>query len=324
MKLSDWIMQFIVKQGVDKVFFLPGGGAMHLVDSLGKCKELEYVAALHEQAAGNFAEGYAQFRGLGICLTTSGPGATNAITACAACYTNSSPVLFISGQVQRQDLKSEEQRFNGVQEIDIIEIVRPITKYCRRLMDANNASITFGLAVHDAISKRQGPVWIDIPLDVQAQDTDNEVKQVIPFQSFNRFDVEMVQDYFLGAKNKVVLFGHGATLYRDVVHNFVHKYRSLHPMVTWRAIDLFDAPRPGVLPSSPQANKDLQDCDLLLCIGARLDLEMVGFNYQNFAPKAVKVIIDIDRSELDKLPEDSSWVKICTDAGYFMSELLDE
>lgn len=319
MKLSDWVWQFVAKQGVKHVFVLAGGNIMHLLDSLGSNKELTYVPLLHEQAAGFAAEGYAGFNGLGVCLVTSGPGGINAITACASAWCNSSPVLFISGQVSKNDIKSEDQRFNGVQEIDIIEIVRPITKYARRLMDADNAMQTFGLAVYEAISKRQGPVWIDIPLDVQAEETTCEIKKVTPFNLFERFDVEMIQDYIDNAKHKVVLLGHGISMYREVCYKFLKKYRSLHPMVTWRAIDLLEAPRPGIL-SAPEANKELQECDLLLVLGARLDQETIGYDYSNFAPKAIKICIDIDPAELAKLPDD--WVKINTDCEYFMEQMF--
>jgi acetolactate synthase I/II/III large subunit len=318
MKLSKWVWEFVAKQGVKHVFMLPGGGAMHLVDSLGSNKEIQYVPMLHEQAAGFAAEGYSQFNGLGVCLVTSGPGATNAITACAAAYCNGSPMLFISGQVSKQDLKSEEQRFNGVQEIDIIEIVRPITKYARRLMDADNAMQTFGLAVHEAISKRKGPVWLDIPLDIQAQETTCEIKEVMPYSYHNPFDVEMVLDAIDNAKRKVVLLGHGATAHRDKTIAFLKKYRALHPMVTWRAIDLLEAPRPGML-SSPEVNKELQECDLLLVLGARLDSETIGYSYDNFAPNAVKIVVEIDPAELAKLPDD--WLKINTGCGYFVEQL---
>jgi len=323
MKLSDWVMAFLVRQGVKTAFGLPGGGAMHLIDSIGRNEELQFVNTLHEQAASFAAEGYANFTGLGVCLVTSGPGGTNAVTGCAGAYCNSSPVLFISGQVGTGDIKSDDQRFNGVQEIDIIEIVRPITKYARRLMFADNAMATFGIAVHEAISQRQGPVWVDIPLDVQAQDCPCEIRQVIPYSYHDDFDLEMVMDYIIEAKKKIVLFGHGAAIYREDVRNFVHKFRALHPMLTWRAIDLFDAPRPGML-ASEGANKELQSADLVICIGARMDKETVAYRYDNFAPKAVKIVVDIDRSELDKLPENSSWIKICTDAGYFMRKMLGD
>jgi len=319
MKISDWVWAFIAKQGVRHIMLLAGGGAMHLVDSLGRNKDLTYVNFLHEQAAGFAAEGYAQYTGLGVCLVTSGPGATNAISSCAACFVNSSPVLFISGQVSTTDLKAEEQRFNGVQEIDIIEMVRPITKYCRRLMNPENTMATFGIAVHEAISQRQGPAWVDIPLDIQAADTTCAIKQVIPYQYYDDFDLEMVLDYIDEAKKKVVLIGHGAAIYRETVQNFVHKFRALHPLLTWRAIDLFDGLRPGIL-ASPEANKELQSADLVLCLGARMDKETIGYDYANFAPKAVKIVIDVDEAELEKLPDD--WVKIKTDCKYFMEKML--
>ena len=170
MKLSDYLWSFIADQGVKHVFILAGGGAMHLVDSLGQNKRLTYVPCLHEQAAGLAAEAYAQFNGLGVCLVTSGPGGTNAITACASAWCNSMPVLFISGQVNTFQLKTHEQRFNGVQELDIISMVRPITKtaYQPEINDMLSIkTIAMGM-VQIAKEPRQGPVWLDIPLDVQS------------------------------------------------------------------------------------------------------------------------------------------------------------
>ena len=167
MKLSDYLWDFIADQGVKHVFMLAGGGAMHLVDSLGQNKRLTYVPCLHEQAAGLAAEAYAQFNGLGVCLVTSGPGGTNAITACASAWCNSMPVLFISGQVNTYQLKTPEQRFNGVQELDIISMVEPITKYVEQV-ERKYARAMIQCAVEDAQQPRQGPVWLDIPLDVQS------------------------------------------------------------------------------------------------------------------------------------------------------------
>lgn len=186
MKLSDYIWDFIADQGVRHVFMVAGGGAMHLVDSLGQNKRLEYVCCLHEQAAGLAAEAYAQFKGLGVCLVTSGPGATNAITACASAWCNSMPVLFISGQVNTYQMKTPEQRFNGIQEIDIISMVKPITKWAYQVtkndtlfvhddrLDIPNQSgaVRVGFIFQEmkyiAKAPRQGPVWLDIPLDVQS------------------------------------------------------------------------------------------------------------------------------------------------------------
>ena len=172
MKLSDYLWDFIADQGVKHVFMLAGGGSMHLVDSLGQNKRLTYVPCLHEQAAGLAAEAYAQFNGLGVCLVTSGPGGTNAITACASAWCNSMPVLFISGQVNTYQLKTPEQRFNGVQELDICSMVNNICKRVVRpdLSMTTKKAIEFilGEMIYQAKTPRQGPVWIDLPLNIQS------------------------------------------------------------------------------------------------------------------------------------------------------------
>lgn len=175
MRLNDYLWDFIADQGVKHVFMVAGGGAMHLVDSLGQNKRLEYVCCLHEQAAGLAAEAYAQFNGLGVCLVTSGPGGTNAVTACASAWCNSMPVLFISGQVNTWQLKTPEQRFNGVQELNIISMVKPITKIAYQVVDEKTKEqddMFFGtelkVTIEFAKKPRQGPVWWDIPLDVQS------------------------------------------------------------------------------------------------------------------------------------------------------------
>jgi len=180
MILAEYLWDFIADQGVKHVFVVPGGGCMHLVDALGQNKRLEYVGCLHEQVAGMAAEAYAQFNGLGVCLVTSGPGGTNAITACASAWCNSMPVLFISGQVNTYQMKTKEQRFNGNQELDIISIVKPITKFATQWTLENMYDwrewgnllgplvMIFNDTVDCAKQPRQGPVWLDIPLDVQA------------------------------------------------------------------------------------------------------------------------------------------------------------
>ena len=171
MKLSDYLWDFIADQGVKHVFMVPGGGCMHLVDSLGQNKRLTYVNCMHEQAAGLTAEAYAQFNGLGVCLVTSGPGGTNAVTACASAWCNSMPVLFISGQVNTWQMKTEGQRYNGMQELDICSVVARIVKQASRWKKMGHR-IPLKAELEDLVylakKPRQGPVWLDIPLDVQA------------------------------------------------------------------------------------------------------------------------------------------------------------
>ena len=171
MKLSDFLWDYIADQGVKHVFMVAGGGAMHLVDSLGQNKRMQYICCLHEQAAGMAAEAYAQFNGLGVCLVTSGPGGTNAITVCASAWCNSMPVLFISGQVNTWQLKTSKQRFNGNQELDIFSMVTPITKITimpRLVIHAGAIKDSLMMLIQEAKTPRQGPVWIDIPLDIQS------------------------------------------------------------------------------------------------------------------------------------------------------------
>jgi len=169
MKTSDAIFD-ILKDYVDTVFFVPGGGAMHLIDSLGK-SGLRHISALHEQGAGFMALGYAQQRkGLGVCLVTSGPGATNALTPCAAAWMDSIPVLFVSGQAKSTTLIGDSGlRVRGVQEVDIISMVEPITKGCYRAKAGWTVRM-LEQAIEYCLSDRQGPCWLDVPLDVQAEE----------------------------------------------------------------------------------------------------------------------------------------------------------
>src|SRR5580692_5696707 len=174
MKLSDYVIQRIASTGVKHVFMLPGGGAMHLNDSLGSCPDLEHVCNLHEQACAIAAEAYARVtNNLGVAMVTTGPGGTNAVTGVAGAWLDSTPVIFISGQVKRADLKRDSGvRILGVQEIDIVSIVKTITKYAVTIEDPATVRYHLEKAVHLALGGRRGPVWIDIPLDVQAAQID--------------------------------------------------------------------------------------------------------------------------------------------------------
>jgi acetolactate synthase I/II/III large subunit len=166
-RLADAIFE-ILKDYTDHVFMLPGGGAMYLVDALGK-SGIPYTVMLHEQSAGLAACSYAQVSGkLGVCLVTSGPGATNAVTACATAWTDSFPVLFISGQT-RLDQFDPKLRTSGVQSVDIVPVVKPITKQVYTLdIPSIVDEIITELAV-DCLSGRRGPCWLDIPQDVQGE-----------------------------------------------------------------------------------------------------------------------------------------------------------
>lgn len=334
MKLSDYVFQYIASLGIKHVFMFPGGGAMHLVDSLGRNPDLEYICMLHEQACAIAAEAYARVtNNLGVALVTTGPGGTNAITGVTGAWLDSTPCLFISGQVKRADMIGNRNvRQMGSQEVDIVSIVRPITKYAVTILDPNDIRYHLEKAVGIAKSGRPGPVWIDIPLDVQAATIDTDFLRQYRFFKPQRehwiLEERIVKtlDLLRGAERPVILAGNGIRLAgaQDEFLALVDKLGI--PVLTSRlGLDLISydhelfAGRPGAL--APRgANFALQNSDWLLSIGSRLDLGAVGYSYENFARGAKKIIVDIDQAELLKIGTPIA-VPICADAKDFILEL---
>jgi acetolactate synthase-1/2/3 large subunit len=169
MNVAEYIADYLSEIGVTHVFGVTGGMCMHLVDAFHKHPKIEFVQMLHEQSAGIAADAYSQITGkLGVCLVTAGPGATNAVTSCAASYIDSTPVLYLSGQCKSADSKAcSGLRQKGVQEVDIIKMVRDITKMAVYIGVTTNPRFYLEVAVKTALDGRKGPVWLDIPLDVQ-------------------------------------------------------------------------------------------------------------------------------------------------------------
>lgn len=341
-KLSDYVVQFIAKLGVEHVFLVPGGGAMHLNDSLACCKDIEFVCNLHEQASSIAAENYSKAtNNLGVAMVTTGPGATNAITGLAGAWLDSTPCLFVSGQVKRADRMFTAEgkplgvRQIGVQEVDIVTIVQSITKYAVTIDDPYQIRYHLEKAIYLAQTGRPGPVWIDIPLDVQASPIDEtklagfERPPSAADPDFLRAEVEAVIDALNRAERPVLLIGNGIRLsraeaeLRELIDVFDIPFET-----TWLAIDLIEEShpnfvgRPGVI--APRgANFAVQNCDFLLAIGARLDRIVTGYSPDNFARAAHKIMIDIDAAELAKMGE-SVTQKICADAGAVMREILKQ
>lgn len=168
MRTADVVAQLIADLGVRHVFLLPGGGNMYLVDAVAQHPDLTPVPCLHEQAAAIAAEAYARVtENIGVVLVTTGPGGTNALTGVVGAWIESVPLLVISGQVKRADLKAPGMRQNGPQEVDIISIVKPVIKYAVTVMHKHDVRFMFKNAIRYAMHGRSGPVWIDIPLDIQ-------------------------------------------------------------------------------------------------------------------------------------------------------------
>ncbi|MGC2252150.1 MAG: thiamine pyrophosphate-binding protein, partial [Acidobacteriaceae bacterium] len=344
-KLSDYLVQFVADQGVKHVFLVTGGGAMHLNESLSRCKAIEPVCNSHEQASAICAEAYAKAtNSLGVAMVTTGPGGTNAVTGVAGAWLDSTPVLFISGQVKRPDRmfdadgKPLGMRQLGVQEVDIVSIVRPITKYAVTVLDPYSIRYHLEKAAYLARTGRPGPVWIDVPLDVQAFPLDDvsALKGFDPAQdesgnadaSTNVVDQVRQAIAALNKSDRPLLFaGNGIRLARaEKEFHELRKLLNIPIAATWCAADLVpsDEPlyvgRPGSV-AARGANFALQNCDFLLAIGVRLDFAITGYAPDKLAREAHKVVVDIDAAELAKLhPHMEQPVQ--ADARAFLTEML--
>ena len=321
---------------------------MHLNQSLATEPRLTPVCNSHEQASAICAEGYAKAtNGLGVCMVTSGPGGTNAVTGVAGAWIDSTPTLFISGQVKRADRMFDATtgmplgvRQLGVQEVDICSIVRPITKYAVTVLQPEEIRYHLEKAVYLAFNGRPGPVWIDIPLDVQAmqvdldamhhfEPTDMQDSAALHLNADISGEVSRAIDAFNHCERPLLFAGNGIRLARaENVFGMLRRLLNVPSVATWCAADLLpsDDPtyvgRPGSL-ASRGANFALQNSDFLLAIGVRLDFSITGYAPENMAREAYKIAVDVDPAELRKL-EPYLQQPVCCDARVFITELLNQ
>ena len=345
MRLADYVMSFVAQQGVKYVFLVTGGGAMHLNDALARCSDLTFVCNHHEQASAIAAENYSKAtNNLGVALVTTGPGGTNAITGVAGAWLDSTPMLVISGQVKRADRMYRPDgtplgvRQRGSQEVDIVSLVKPITKYAVTIEDPQSIRYHLEKAVHLARSGRPGPVWIDVPIDVQAApiEPDSDLMRGFdPAESPHREQDDLVTqvrdvvDRLNRAARPFIFAGNGIRV-SGAAAAFERLVRRLNVPVglTWMAMDLLDdddplfVGRPGTV-ASRGANFALQNADFVLVIGARLDPPLMGWDPHQFARGACKVVVDIDPAELRKL-EGAIDKPICADARNFIDNMLQQ
>lgn len=340
LRVADYILDAINAHGSKVVFFLPGGGAMHLNNALLRNKDLQAISMLHEQGAAIAAEGYARTSSkFGVCMVTSGPGATNAITGLAGAWFESTPLLVISGQVKRSDLKgSSGLRQLGTQELDIVSVVHPITKYAICLTDPLKARYELEKALYLMRTGRPGPVWIDVPLDVQATEIDpNNLIEFNPEEITNNQIFEQASTIqslisqvcllLSRAQRPVLLVGNGVHCAgaKDSLHKLINQLQ-IPTQTTWIGADLLEFDhalyygRPGTV-AGRSANFTIQNADLVIAIGCRLDFSITGFNRKHFAREADIVVVDIDVAEIEKLG-DMPDLKVVLDAKTFIDNLL--
>ena len=336
MKVSDYISQYIVNIGIKHLFLISGGGMMHLLDSVGKQKGLECIYNLNEQATGICAESYGQFTNhIGACMVTTGPGATNAITGCAGAWLDSTPVMYISGQCRIAQMgQLMGLRQYGAQEIAIIPCVKPITKYAEIVMDKNDIAYHLEKAYYLATHGRRGPVWIDVPLDIQgAQIDENELRHYIPDEQTSYLvddsKIDDVIELINSSKRPLFLIGHGAvaTGIGDSIHDFCKEY-NIPAEATWRAKGVFDDDEPFYfgspgIPTTRFSNYVLQNSDLVLIIGTRLNAAITAYDEEHFAYNAKKVIVDIESNEINKLNISFDYKFVC-DSKVFWDKIISK
>ena len=317
-KIAEYIADFLISHKVDTVFSVTGGGAMHLNDAFGHRKELHCIYNHHEQGSAIAAEGYTRLTGkiAAVCVT-SGPGGTNAITGVFDCFVDSVPMFVISGQVKRETTVRYTGcglRQLGDQECDIVSVVEPITKFA--VMIENPYEIRYQLekAWYLATHGRRGPVWIDVPLDIQGAIVETE--QLTGFEKkntekceqpkFNKTDADRILEKLEVSKRPVILAGEGIRL-GEAYKEFIETTSALRvPVVTcWNAQDLLWDNNPyymGIPGTVGQraANFIVQAADLLIVLGCRMNIRNISYNKHQFAENAYKIQVDIDKGELEK------------------------
>lgn len=341
-KVSDYIADFCVKKGITQVFTVFGGGSMHLNDSFGHHSGMNCVYNHHEQASAIAAEGYARINNTpAICCVTSGPGAINALNGVTGAYQDSIPMLVFSGQAKTtltMRMNHLHLRTLGNQEFDIVGAVGDMAKYAVMLEDKNQIRYCLERAYHEATTGRMGPAWIDIPLDLQGAivETDDLVGFGEPAGDWRllgndqlKKKADDVLNRLSSAKRPVIYAGNGIRLSggANLLIELVEKLNI--PVVTcWDSIDLISTDhrlycgRGGNMGDRP-GNFAVQNSDLLICIGTRLNIYQVGFDVNLWARDAFVVVNDIDADELRK-PTIRVDMPVCADASDFMRMLLDE
>lgn len=338
-KVSDYVFKYLEMMGVNTTFTLTGGGIMHLVDSLGR-SNIEYVCCHHEQAAAIAAQAFDMYKEqLSVCLITTGPGGTNALTGAAAAYVDSTPVIYMTGQVKRSDFANlRGVRQFGAQENDIVAMAKPVTKYAVTVMEPEDIAWELEKCVYYATSGRKGPVWIDIPLDVQAAMIDeSSLRHFEPEEDINKasntqariqaaeYTIKLLKE----AKRPVLLIGQGmiSSGAKELVYQFVEK-TGIPVLATWRALDFMGTNEEGFFGSpglqAPRySNLILQHADTLIVLGSRMDNMITAFNEAHFAYRAKKVVVDVDENEIKKLAMTEVY-PVVADVKDYMEALLAE
>ena len=315
-RISDRIAEILVEHGVKHLFMVTGGGAMHLNDAFGRNNYLNVINLHHEQACTMAADGYARLSGVPACVNvTTGPGGINAINGVYGAYTDSVPMIVVSGQVKRETLNFNNSKLRqlGDQENDIVSMVKKITKFSYVLKNPNLVDSVLKYALDLATTGRPGPVWIDVPIDIQgaiySKSSQKVYKKNIKTKTSNKkleSDVNKVLKLLGEAKRPAILVGGGvrASGSHKEFLKFINN-SSIPVLTAWNAHDVLHnshknyAGRPGTVGDRP-GNFIAENCDLLVVFGSRLNIRQIGYNFKEFSKRSFKIMVDVDEQELNK------------------------
>lgn len=330
-KLSDYIAKRLKEvYGVTNLFMVSGGGAMHLNDSFGKY--IPYICNHNEQACAIAAEGYARVnQELAVVNVTTGPGGLNCLNGVFGEWTDSVPVLYISGQVKFSTTIAScpdiPLRQLGDQEVDIISVVSPLAKYAKMVTNPNEIKYHLDRAIYEATTGRKGPVWLDVPINVQASiiEEDDLKEFVPPKKSTYDLKISAVIEKLKKSKRPLLIAGHGIRLAGmiNVFKNIIDNY-DIPFVTTFNGFDMIPSNHKnfvGRIGTIGQrcGNFALQNADLVICLGTRNNIRQASYNFENFAKNAYKISVDIDEAELDK-PTVRPDLKINADLAEFLPE----
>lgn len=334
-KVSDYIAELMVEKNMKHIFSISGAGNVHLLKSISENPNLVSVHPHQEQAGVLASLAYYRVSGrVGAMLVTSGGAATNAITGALDAWADSIPVLIISGQEKTEFIQKDKHlRMWGVQGFDICKTVENITKYTVLITDPKRIRYEFEKAFHIAMSGRPGPVWIDIPTDLQAVKINKEeLEGYVPevYKDVLEIDWNQLNYKISNSKRPVFILGNGVRLSgaATLVKDFLEKYQ-IPVLTAWNGIDLLPDNyelyygREGTY-GQRTANFLVQNSDLIIAIGSRMAIPQIGYDLSEFGREALKIVIDIDRDELDKFKSDKSFTLIESDAKLFIKDMMHQ
>ena len=308
MNVSEYIMERLANEGVEKIFMVSGGGGMFLIEALGNNPKIQHVSNHHEQASVMAAEGYQRAtKNLGVAIVTTGPAATNALTGVCCAWNDSIPMMILSGQAKTPTLIGDtNMRQRGTHEVNITPIVKPVTKYAVTITNPKEARYHFEKALYLARNGRPGPVWLDVPLDVQSAEINpDELEGYTPEKIEYDLKLDETIAILKEAKRPLIIAGYGLKLSKTdkILIDIAEKYNI--PVVTpkngfdtvWETHPML-AGRIGIN-GQRAGNLALQNADCLLILGSRLPLVTVGYETKLFAPNAKKILVDCDKAQID-------------------------